>query len=470
MNRIECIAYFAKDSKYLCDIGCDHAYALVKAIKEYDVLGGIAADIASGPIQNAKKTIEQYHLEDKIKTIVSDGFNSISKDSFDSAILSGMGGILITSILSNAIDKIRNKNLIIEANCDGWKVREFLFSNDFQIIKEEAIYDQGKYYEIMLAVPGKKKYDSYDITFGPILRRKLSQTFVKYYLDKINLFETILPKIINPSQKEEKREEIKEIRSILMGKNMEKYFINQTKNYYKTFFIDEKRRPTIFVSPGGGYQYTSPRESEPVVEAFQKRGYHVVVINYRETKEDQYPLPGIYLTTAIKEVCMDKRVGERIGLGFSAGGHCLLEACLHHEKYNFSSVLDLLILGYPVITSDALYAHQGSFQNLLKEKSSNVEFLEYLSLEKEVNKQNALDLFLWGTITDESVSVMNSLKLLEAYHAVGANAEYHMFPLGGHGLSVADSTSSDGNKEKEIPYISRWVDFACAWLDLKLKK
>lgn len=470
MNRIECIAYMAKDSTYLCDIGCDHAYALVEAIKKYNVLGGIAADIADGPLQNALKTITQNHLEHQIQLIKSNGFDLIPDDAFDTAILAGMGGILITSILRNGIQKIQNKALIIEANCDMWRVREFLFLHHFKIVKEEALYDMGKYYEILLAIPQESQYDSYDVVYGPILRKTCPPAFKTYHENKINLLKSVIDNIADEHQKEAKKELLKEIQWIMLGKNMEKYYINQTKNYYRTYFLDLKKRPTIFVSPGGGYQYTSPRESEPVVEAFQNKGYHVVVINYRETKEDVYPLPGKYLIQAIEEVCKDERVGAKIGLGFSAGGHCLLEACLHKEDYAWDRTLDALILGYPVITTDMNYMHKGSFQNLLQEKMEDQQVLEYLSLEKEVTKQNAIDLFLWGTYTDTSVSVMNSLKLVEAYYAVGANVEYHMFPLGGHGLSVANQISSEGNIEKNIPYISRWVDFACEWLALKLKK
>lgn len=241
---------------------------------------------------------------------------------------------------------------------------------------------------------------------------------------------------------------------------MEKFFILQTKNYYRTYFIDDQPRPTILVSPGGGYKYTSPRESEPVVEAFQALGYHMVVVNYRETPEDGYPLPQTYLAEAIRQIEKDSRVAFLIGLGFSAGGHCLLEIMLHHQKYQVQK-MELLMLGYPVITAESPYAHQDSFINLLKDKASDESLRTYLSLEKEVTKENAIDLFLWGTATDESVSMINSLKLLEAYHKVQGNVEYHLFPLGGHGLSVATTVT------KDIPYIHRWIDFAHQWIELK---
>ena len=57
MNRLDLIASYTKGSKIVCDIGCDHAYALITAIREYGVEKGIAADINEGPLNNAIKSI-----------------------------------------------------------------------------------------------------------------------------------------------------------------------------------------------------------------------------------------------------------------------------------------------------------------------------------------------------------------------------------------------------------------------------
>ncbi|MBQ9124468.1 MAG: alpha/beta hydrolase fold domain-containing protein [Acholeplasmatales bacterium] len=247
---------------------------------------------------------------------------------------------------------------------------------------------------------------------------------------------------------------------------MKKYILD-TINYYTEYFIDNEKRPTIVVSPGGGYQYTSPRESLPVAKAYNSYGYHVVVVNYRETVDEAYPKTAEYLAYVFKLLKNDERVSHLIGLGFSAGGHNLLEVTLHNENYKMDKP-DLIMLGYPVVTSEPKYAHMGSFKNLLKEKENNLIMRKYLSMEYQVKKGNP-DLFLWGTFTDESVDVMNSLLLLEAYRKAKCNAEYHVFPMGGHGLSVANSESAEGNLEKINPYIARWVELSIEWLKNKLK-
>lgn len=462
MTRLDLIASYTKGSKVVCDIGCDHAYALINSIKKYGVEYGIAADINEGPLNNAIKSIKSNNLENNIKAILSNGFDSIL-DEFDTAIISGMGGKLICEILTKGLDKIKGKKLILEANSDMEDVRRFLVNNGFMIVNEEALYDQNKYYEILVAECGISNYDEFDILYGPLLRVNKNEAFIKHYNEQIKMLEDVLPKINDKNIQRAKMHKLFEIKHILEGTHSNKYYLKDNINFYRTYYIDDNPRPTIVVAPGGGYQYTSPRESEPVVIEFNKRGYHVIVVNYRETL-NAYPEPGNNLMEAIDNIATDKRVSKLICLGFSAGGHATLELLLHKEKYGLKANVDLVMLGYPVITSDPKHAHMGSFKNLLQENENNLELRDYLSLEKQVNENNVIDLFLWGTYTDESVPVHNSLLLLDAYKKGNGNAEYHMFPMGGHGLSVCNDMSTD----KPNPYIAKWVDLAHKWIQNKL--
>lgn len=215
MNRIELLASLCSNSKCVCDIGCDHAYALTYAILNFGVKRGIACDIAEGPLLNAKNTIRNYHLEDRIATILSNGFDNVNADSFDTAIIAGMGGILICEILGRAISKLKNKKLIIEANSDTYRIRELLIGNGFIIEDEFAIYDNNKYYEIVVFVSGNYNYSNLDVLYGPILRRNRPEAFIRYYTNKIRLLKDIISKINNEEEKKKKIEFLEEISFLL---------------------------------------------------------------------------------------------------------------------------------------------------------------------------------------------------------------------------------------------------------------
>lgn len=451
----------------VCDIGCDHGYVLIEAIQDFGVERGIACDIARGPLQAASEHIASRGLKNSVSLVLSDGFRDVTED-FDTAVVAGMGGMLISEILINGREKIKGKRLVLQANHDRARVRRTLSALGFRITEEYAFLDHGKYYEVMVAEPGTAQYLPLDYTYGPLLRQEKNTAFQTHYRKVYKSISAAVERIRNENQRREKLAELKDIEYILGDVDMNKKYIEDTKNYYDAYFLDEQARPTIVVSPGGGYAYTSARESAPVARLFNGYGYHVVVVHYRETAEEAYPMPAKYMAYVLRLLQRDARVKKIIGLGFSAGGHNLLEVSLHTDEYGIRP-LDLLMLGYPVITTDERYWHQASFVNLLKQNFENIELRSRLSLETQVTK-DAPDLFLWGTYTDESVNVMNSLLLIEAYRKSNCNVEYHMFPMGGHGLSVCTAESADGNPEKINPYIGRWTEFAEIWLKEKLKE
>ena len=222
-----------------------------------------------------------------------------------------------------------------------------------------------------------------------------------------------------------------------------------------------KYRPGIIVLPGGGYQYLSYRESEPVVLEFLSRGYNLFLLEYAVTKEEiKKREPEKEVAEAVAFIRKNKekfRVKEHniALLGFSAGGHLALSLGSHWEKYGASSSPDALILSYPVVTMGK-WSHQGSRDNLTRGER---ERIEYFSLENQI-KATIPPTFVWHTSEDISVPPRNTIMLLSALDSVGAYYEYHIFTKGKHGLSTC---------RKEVGSVERrakeWMDLASSWLE-----
>ncbi len=463
MNRIETLASLTKGSKKICDIGCDHGYVVIEALNNYGVQKAIASDINEGPLNQAK--INAKGLKDRIEFVLSDGFDKIDED-FDSAIIAGMGGILIKDIINKSLNKLKGKKIILQANSDRPLLRKFLNENNFKITNEIALLEQNKYYEIIVAEEGREELDEFDIEFGPLLRRNKTDIYIKHYENEFNNLEKIIKSITDKEKLEEKLKYYRLLIRLLCKGTVLTYNILGTKNYYRTYFLDDKKRPLILVSPGGGYHHCSPREAGNIAKYYNDFGYHVVVVNYIMTNE-AYPMPATYLAYVNNLMRKDERVSYIIGLGFSAGGHNILEMNVHSEDYK-TQKCDLLMLGYPVITNDERYSHKGSFENLLQDKINDKKLYQKMSLENEIKPKSIPDLFLWGTITDESVHVMNSILLLEACKKADINTEYHLFPMGGHGLGTSDNLSAEGNDLKNNPYINKWLYLSNEWIKNKL--
>lgn len=216
MNRIELLASLSRYSSTLLDIGCDHAYVLITALKKYDVKRGIAADVAVGPLNSAKENIKANNLSDRVTFALSDGFKNIN-EAFDTAIIAGMGGILIASILEDGKDKLNNKKLILEPNSDQYLVRKKLYELGFIITDEYSIIDQGKYYEIICASQGENEYSDFELKYGPILLKRRDIEFINYYQKKLDMLNNVIDKINNINVKNEKLLLMNEYKKIIAG-------------------------------------------------------------------------------------------------------------------------------------------------------------------------------------------------------------------------------------------------------------
>ena len=106
-----------------------------------------------------------------------------------------------------------------------------------------------------------------------------------------------------------------------------------SKNAFVTTYIMEanpelpvKKRPTVVICPGGGYEFVSYRENEPVALQYLARGYNVVVLRYSVHPDATYPTALLELGRVVQmlhERADEWLIDENkiVLMGFSAGGH-----------------------------------------------------------------------------------------------------------------------------------------------------
>lgn len=250
-----------------------------------------------------------------------------------------------------------------------------------------------------------------------------------------------------------------------------------------TYFLDsspeidgERIRPVIVICPGGGYRKTSDREAEPVAMQFLAMGYHAVILRY-SVAPAVYPTALLQLAWTVywlKEHASVYHIDKSriVLLGFSAGAH--LASCLGvfwnrlflRERLQIQEAEMLrpagMILSYPVITSGEK-AHRDSFDKLLGVRSRDPRLLELLSLEKQVSEDTP-PVFLWHTQTDPTVPVENSLLFYQALLAHGVSAEMHLYPVGGHGLSLASEETINTRGYGVQVQCQSWIRLAGDWM------
>lgn len=236
-----------------------------------------------------------------------------------------------------------------------------------------------------------------------------------------------------------------------------------------------KKRETIIICPGGGYEFTSDREAEPIALKFVAQGFNAVVIRY-SIAPVRYPTALLELAETVRYVREKEKewnvdTEKVIVCGFSAGGHLAGSLGVLWNNEIIEKYLDIkneevkpnaMILCYPVISSGE-FAHKGSFDSLLGEKEAKIS-RENLSLEKLVSIETPKT-FLWHTFDDGTVPVQNSLLFSNALASNKVQFELHIYPSGVHGLGLCEEiTAMNGRSEHINSHIASWFNLACQWI------
>lgn len=153
------IASLVRRGGRVADIGTDHAYVPVYLTQNGICPCAVAADVGEGPLENAARTVERYGLGDKITLILSDGLDSVPEGCADDIIIAGMGGTLMTQIISRCEWlKSEGVRLILQPMTHHEDVRKWLVESGFCIIKEAACFcDSRAYAAIAAEYDGKRR-------------------------------------------------------------------------------------------------------------------------------------------------------------------------------------------------------------------------------------------------------------------------------------------------------------------------
>ena len=249
-----------------------------------------------------------------------------------------------------------------------------------------------------------------------------------------------------------------------------------------TYFLDNsvemhinRKRPVVVICPGGAYAMTSDREAEPIAMQYLAKGYHAVILRY-SVEPARYPLALLQLAKTVaflRENAAEFHIDTNkiVVQGFSAGGHLAASLGVFWKKDFIAERLGVasdmvkpngMILSYPVITSGE-FAHTGSFECLLGENCNDPDKRKEQSLEFQVSGDTPPTV-LWHTVTDDCVPVENSLLFFNALRKFKIPVEMHLYPVGGHGLSLANEETSHedgGCVQKEC---QSWIELACKWI------
>lgn len=210
--RLQAVADMVTPNNVIADIGTDHGYVPIYLVKNKISPYAYAMDINEGPIMRAANNIEEEGLTDKIEAIQSDGMEKLISGMADTVVIAGMGGELIINILKNSKVNDALKELILSPHKNADMVRSHIMSMGWHIEDENMVFDMGKFYNIIKAVPGEEKdtYNEIETLYGRSLLNKKSKVLREYLEKEYEKFLSIMQ-----TMKEHDSKNIDEIERIL---------------------------------------------------------------------------------------------------------------------------------------------------------------------------------------------------------------------------------------------------------------
>lgn len=247
--------------------------------------------------------------------------------------------------------------------------------------------------------------------------------------------------------------------------------------YLHTRFIEQEcgidRYPGIVICPGGAYQMIAEREAEPVALRYFAAGFQVFVLTYSvlEKASGFRPLMEAsdtldYLRRHAEEFDLDSHA---IAIsGFSAGGHLAASLATMYQEQRFlerygkqaDNRPDAVVLNYAVV-GDWESSHEETIMNVSGGAEKGSEEYRYWYPANHVSDHTP-PAFLWHTATDDAVSVQNSLYFAKQLADHQVPFEMHIFPEGGHGISVC--TKEIQVEERLEQVCGAWVELSIQWL------
>lgn len=151
-QRLQALADMVSPGSSVADIGCDHGFLSVYLVQNGISPRVLAMDVREGPLARAKEHVALCGLENYIETRLSDGLMQYEPGECRTMVCAGMGGRLMARILLQSAEKAQSfSELILQPQSEIPDFRRFLRGEGYEILDENILWEEGKYYFLIKA-------------------------------------------------------------------------------------------------------------------------------------------------------------------------------------------------------------------------------------------------------------------------------------------------------------------------------
>lgn len=186
-KRLQKIVSAIPECQTLADVGCDHGYVGIAALKSGRAQHVVFTDISAPSLSKAKINLPS-ELSDRASFVCRNGLGNIVADC---AVIAGMGGLEIMSVLVGA-DTLP-EFLVLQPMKNQYELRRFLLA-EYNIVADELFFD-GKFYDLIAAkrrCGERQQLTETELRFGKDNLRCPSQDFRLFIRREQEKYNTIL--------------------------------------------------------------------------------------------------------------------------------------------------------------------------------------------------------------------------------------------------------------------------------------
>jgi tRNA (adenine22-N1)-methyltransferase len=151
----------------LADVGSDHGILPVSALLEGRCKKAIATDISPSSKEKVMQLASAMGVCGSIEFRLGDGLAPIHPGEAQVTVVSGMGGLLIESMLRKSMAAALASKLILSPQRDQPHLRRSLHALGFVIKREFLVFERNKPYNIFVCEKGQEEeYTELECMFG----------------------------------------------------------------------------------------------------------------------------------------------------------------------------------------------------------------------------------------------------------------------------------------------------------------
>jgi len=206
-KRLELVAGLVSH-EVIADIGTDHGYVPIYLYRQGKIRKAFACDVRKGPLEKCRQNIALYGAEDVIEPRLGSGLIPLQPFEAETAIMAGMGGMLIVHILEDSPEVAASlKELVLSPQRDFAEVRKYLHKIGFALKEEHMPKEDGKPYVMMRCEKGEEKYDrEIDYLYGKLLLEKKDPVLKEWILHEEGKYSRLFENLKeNPAENAKKR-------------------------------------------------------------------------------------------------------------------------------------------------------------------------------------------------------------------------------------------------------------------------